>query len=189
MDRSDNNNGPVEHEASVPSIGSSNVKQPIKSPDATEASLVKHPQLSVKSSQEWMKQGLLHTGLLHDKQNVDETILQEGGSTGEAVLPDAQSAEGVLKRPRDQFLEDSHPMREGVALIQNVEKSADILPAALWTKISRKLVDPEALTIGQERFEVKADFVIVLRPLHKEEIEAYSAATMQLRGMIKAFSE
>lgn len=55
-------------------------------------------------------------------------------------------------------------------------------PGARWTKINRAIVNPEALTIGKERFEIRDDFVIVLRALSKEEIQAYAAATQVLRG-------
>ncbi|KAI4600557.1 hypothetical protein KJ359_000916 [Pestalotiopsis sp. 9143b] len=58
----------------------------------------------------------------------------------------------------------------------------EVPPGARWTKINRRLVNPEALTIGKERFEVRDDFIIVLRVLSKEEIQAYATATAQLRG-------
>lgn len=51
-----------------------------------------------------------------------------------------------------------------------------------WTKISRKKVSPEALTVGKEEFKVGDDFVIVERILSEEEVEAYATATRQLRG-------
>ena len=53
---------------------------------------------------------------------------------------------------------------------------------ARWTKINRKLVSPEALIVGKERFEVRDDFVIVLRVLSKEEIQLYAIETVKLRG-------
>lgn len=59
-------------------------------------------------------------------------------------------------------------------------------PGARWTKINRAIVNPEALTIGKERFETRGDFVIVLRALSKEEIQAYAAATQVLRGKPEA---
>ena len=51
-----------------------------------------------------------------------------------------------------------------------------------WTKISRRMVNPEALEAGKERYEEREDFVIVLRVLTKEEIQAYAIATQQIRG-------
>lgn len=89
---------------------------------------------------------------------------------------------GILKQPKPQFPEEPNPIREGVAPHKDDKSKADVPAGARWTKISRKMVNPEALTIGKERFEVRDDFVIVLRVLSKEEIQGYAAATAQLRG-------
>ncbi|PKS09411.1 hypothetical protein jhhlp_004026 [Lomentospora prolificans] len=88
---------------------------------------------------------------------------------------------GILKAPSSKFPEDPNPIREGVAPHKNDEKLKEVPPGARWTRISRKIVNPEALDIGKERFEVRDDFVIVLRVLSKEEIQAYAAATTVLR--------
>lgn len=89
---------------------------------------------------------------------------------------------GILKQPRAQFPEEPNPVREGVAPHKDDKSKSNVPPGARWTKISRKMVNPEALKIGKERFEVRDDFVIVLRVLSKEEIQAYAAATATLRG-------
>lgn len=89
---------------------------------------------------------------------------------------------GILKAPSAKFPEDTNPIREGVAPHKDDKTKKDVPPGARWTKISRKKVNPEALTIGKERFEVRDDFVIVLRVLNKEEIQAYATATAQIRG-------
>ncbi|AEO54743.1 hypothetical protein MYCTH_2297673 [Thermothelomyces thermophilus ATCC 42464] len=91
---------------------------------------------------------------------------------------------GILKQPRAQFPEEPNPVREGVAPHKDDKSKANVPPGARWTKISRKLVNPEALRIGKERFEVRDDFVIVLRVLSREEIQAYTAATAALRGRV-----
>lgn len=88
---------------------------------------------------------------------------------------------GILKTPKAKFPEDTNPIREGVAPHKDDPTKKDVPPGARWTKISRKKVNPEALTIGKERFEVRDDFVIVLRVLNKEEIQAYATATAQIR--------
>ncbi|CAK7271531.1 hypothetical protein SEPCBS119000_004654 [Sporothrix epigloea] len=88
----------------------------------------------------------------------------------------------ILKTPKDKFPEEANPIREGVAPHKDDKtKQQGVPPGARWTRISRKLVNPEALTIGKERFEVRDDFVIVLRVLSREEIEAYTIATAQIR--------
>ena len=94
---------------------------------------------------------------------------------------------GILKQPKEQFPEEPNPIREGVAPHKDDKTKANVPQGARWTKISRKMVNPEALTIGKERFEVRDDFVIVLRVLSKEEIQAYAAATAQLRGGLQRF--
>ncbi|KAL8665124.1 MAG: hypothetical protein Q9202_002524 [Teloschistes flavicans] len=87
----------------------------------------------------------------------------------------------ILRAPREKFPEDPAPVREGVAPLKDAGKKG-IPPNARWTKIDRKLVNPEALEAGNERYEERVDYVIVLRVLTKEEIEAYAAKTQELRA-------
>lgn len=89
---------------------------------------------------------------------------------------------GILKQPSAKFPEDNNPIREGVAPHKDDKTKKDVPQGARWTKINRRMVNPEALTIGKERFEVRDEFVIVLRVLSKEEIQAYATATAQIRG-------
>ncbi|TGJ82634.1 hypothetical protein E0Z10_g6122 [Xylaria hypoxylon] len=96
---------------------------------------------------------------------------------------DNKPIKGILKAPSVKFPEDTNPIREGVAPHKDDKTKKDVPSGARWTKISRKKVNPEALTIGKERFEVRDDFVIVLRVLNKEEIQAYATATAQIREM------
>jgi hypothetical protein len=84
--------------------------------------------------------------------------------------------------PREKFPEQSEPIREGVAPLKDAKKDG-IPPDARWTKIRRKLVNPEALEIGKERFEAREDFVIVLRVLSRDEVQAYADATKRVRGL------
>ncbi|KAJ6779374.1 hypothetical protein PWT90_07937 [Aphanocladium album] len=94
---------------------------------------------------------------------------------------DEKPLRGILKQPSARFPEEVNPIREGVAPHKEDKKLKEVPPGARWTKINRKVVNPEALTIGKERFEERDDFVIVLRVLSKEEIQAYAAATQVLR--------
>ncbi|KAI1454075.1 hypothetical protein F4805DRAFT_469639 [Annulohypoxylon moriforme] len=89
---------------------------------------------------------------------------------------------GILKPPRAQFPEEENPVREGVAPHKDDKTKKGVPPGARWTKINRKLINPAALEAGKERFEVRDDFVIVLRVLNKEEIQGYATATAQLRA-------
>ncbi|KAK9424910.1 putative C2H2-type domain-containing protein [Seiridium unicorne] len=95
---------------------------------------------------------------------------------------DQKPVKGILKQPTARFSEEENFVREGIALHKDEATKKGVSPGARWTKINRKIVSPEALTIGNERFEDRDDFVIVLRSLSKEEIQAYATATAQLRG-------
>lgn len=96
----------------------------------------------------------------------------------------AQPTKGILKTPTHHFPEEPNPIREGVAPHKFDKSKSDAPPGAKWTKIKRSWVNPEALTIGKERFEVVGNhYVKVLRVLSREEIEAYRIATAQLRAM------
>ncbi|KAK3678699.1 hypothetical protein LTR78_001152 [Recurvomyces mirabilis] len=98
----------------------------------------------------------------------------EQAMTGEQM----QRPKGILKAPTSKFPE--HPIEDGVLSIkQNNAKS--IPPGARWTKIDRRLVDPEALEEASERFEERLDCVIVLRVLTKEEIQHLADRTLELR--------
>lgn len=87
----------------------------------------------------------------------------------------------ILKTPRDKFPEEPNPVREGVAPLKDAHKKG-IPPDARWTKIDRRLVNPAALKAGKERFEDRPEYVIVLRVLSKEEIQAYAIKTQEIRG-------
>ncbi|PBP18946.1 hypothetical protein BUE80_DR010208, partial [Diplocarpon rosae] len=101
------------------------------------------------------------------------------------VSPPREKAEdkpvkGILRQPKDKFPEDPAPVREGVAPLKDAKKDG-IPPDARWTKISRKLVNPEALEAGKERFEAREDFVIVLRVLSRDEVQGYAEVTQRIR--------
>lgn len=94
---------------------------------------------------------------------------------------DDKPVKGILRIPKEKFPEDPSPIREGVAPLKDAKKDG-IPPDARWTKISRKLVNPEALELGKERFEARDDFVIVLRVLTREEVQGYAEVTSKLRA-------
>lgn len=95
---------------------------------------------------------------------------------------DKRPVKSILKQPKPQFPEEPNPVREGVAPLKDDKNKADVPPGARWTQINRSLVNPQALTIGKERFEVRDDVVVVLRVLSKEEVQAYANATANLRS-------
>ncbi|KAK3303684.1 uncharacterized protein B0T15DRAFT_421124 [Chaetomium strumarium] len=99
-----------------------------------------------------------------------------------ATIPAPPRLKGILKPPKEKFPEDPQPIREGVAPRKHPSSSGAAPAGKRWTKISRKMVSPAALKNGKERFEVRDDFVIVLRMLSKEEVMEYAEATTRLRG-------
>ena len=95
-----------------------------------------------------------------------------------------EKPKGILRKPTAKFPEDPNPVREGVLLHKDAkEKPPEIPQDARWTKIDRRIVNPEALEEAKERFEERQDCVIVLRPMPKEEIQKYADRTKEIRGM------
>ncbi|KAE8378606.1 hypothetical protein BDV26DRAFT_188777 [Aspergillus bertholletiae] len=106
---------------------------------------------------------------------------QEDRKAESTVSKDSDTPpKGILKTPTDKFPEEPNPVREGVAPLKDAHKKG-IPPGARWTKIDRRLVNPAALEAGRERFEERPDYVIVLRVLSKEEIQAYAVKTQEIR--------
>lgn len=95
---------------------------------------------------------------------------------------DQQKPRGILKRPTEKFPDYPDTVREGVAPLKDAGGKNGIPPGARWTKIDRRLVNPEALEDAKERFEERAECVIVLRVLTKEEIQRLADRTRELRG-------
>ena len=86
----------------------------------------------------------------------------------------------ILRKPRDKFPEHPDSVREGVAPHKEMPKK-DVPPNARWTKINRKLVNPEALEQDGIRFNEYVDHVIVLKAMDLEEIEKYTRKTAEIR--------
>ncbi|KAK5742012.1 hypothetical protein LTR17_003520 [Elasticomyces elasticus] len=87
---------------------------------------------------------------------------------------------GILKKPTKVFPDHPDTIREGVAPLKDAT-SKGIPPGARWTKIDRRLVNPQALEEAKERFEERLDCVIVLRVLTKEDIQKLADRTSALR--------
>jgi hypothetical protein len=107
-----------------------------------------------------------------------------GSRAVQIVTPprDPQPApKGILRKPTAKFPEHPEPIREGVAPHKSQLKGKDIPVDARWTKIDRRLVNPEALEAAKERFEERQDCVIVLRVLTKAEIQKLADRTKDIR--------
>ncbi|KAI9726899.1 MAG: hypothetical protein M1828_000247 [Chrysothrix sp. TS-e1954] len=92
----------------------------------------------------------------------------------------------ILRKPTQKFPEDPNPIREGVAPLKDA-KNKNIPNGARWTKIDRRLVNPEALEEAQERFEERKDCVIVLRVLTKDDIQKFAEKTKEIRAIDETF--
>jgi hypothetical protein len=86
----------------------------------------------------------------------------------------------ILRKPTEKFPDHHDGIREGVTPLEPEKKG--IPKDAKWTKIDRRLVNPEALDLAQLRYEERMDYVIVLKVLTKEEIQALADKTAEIRG-------
>ena len=86
----------------------------------------------------------------------------------------------ILRKPREKFPEHPDTVREGVAPHKEMPKK-DVPANARWTKINRKLVNPESLEADGIRFNEYVDHVIVLKAMDLEEIEKYTKKTAEIR--------
>jgi hypothetical protein len=116
------------------------------------------------------------------KHGITITAINRKRSSGLAFTPDAQpQAKGILRMPTKKFPEEPEPIREGVAPHKDALIGKDVPIGARWTRIDRRLVNPQALEEAQERFEERMDCVIVLRVLTKEEIQKLADRTKKIR--------
>jgi len=130
------------------------------------------------------------------KESVSNTSSDEDGShskkarsvrivePAKAGTPPPPPIKSILKKPKEKFPEDPNPIKEGALPLPNSKTARDksIPPGARWTKISRDLVNPEALEQAKLRYEERLDCVIVLRVLTKKDIEDLATLTRKIRG-------
>ena len=102
--------------------------------------------------------------------------------------PPEPRIKGILRKPTERFPEDVDASKSDVAP-RKLLKPKGIPPGAKWTKIDRRLVNPQALEEKRERFEERQDCVIVLRVLTKDEIQGYSDRTKEIREAQARVSE
>jgi hypothetical protein len=115
------------------------------------------------------------------RAEIEFSFKESAASEPSLTLSKSKATKSILRPPREKFPEDPLPIREGVAPLAKAREDG-IPPDARWTKISRKLVNPEALDLGKERYEAREDFVIILRVLTKDEVQNYAELTQSIRG-------
>ncbi|KIW00537.1 hypothetical protein, variant [Verruconis gallopava] len=110
------------------------------------------------------------------------TIVEPPKDDGKAADPPLK---GILRKPTEKFPEHPTTHREGVTPLKERLKKEnggkEIPEGAKWTKIDRRLVNPQALEEKGERFEERQDCVIVLRVLTKDEIQVFANRTAEIR--------
>lgn len=99
-------------------------------------------------------------------------------ATSRVRIVEPPGPRSILRKPTASFPEDPNPERPGVAPL---DKTKAPNPDARWTKISRDVVNPEALREAGERFEERDGYVVVLRVLDKREIQTLADMTRVLR--------
>jgi hypothetical protein len=117
-------------------------------------------------------------------KGVDPTVQDNDEGVRSNIPPltkPSATPKGILRPPTKTFPEDPEPIREGVAPLKDSVRGKDVPVNARWTKIDRRLVNPEALEEAKERFEERMDCIIVLRVLTKEEIQKLADRTKEIR--------
>lgn len=128
---------------------------------------------------------MLDTNLVQEPDSLTSPAGERDSSRSvQIVAPPKEpqpAPKGILRKPTEKFPEHPEPIREGVAPHKSQLKGKDIPVDARWTKIDRRLVNPEALEAAKERFEERIDCVIVLRVLTKAEIQKLADRTKEIR--------
>lgn len=102
-----------------------------------------------------------------------------------SALSSSCGQKDMLPQSRDNLPESPKVSRQDtIADTARIEESDDILAASKWTKIDRRVVNPQALGEMGERFEERQEHVIVLRVMTKAEIQKVADRTHEIRGML-----
>lgn len=91
----------------------------------------------------------------------------------------------ILEKPTEKSPDGPESIQDDLSSFE-IEPAKIVPPNARWTKIDRRLVNPQALEEAKERFEERLDCVIVLRVLTKVEIQTLANRTRDIREMREA---
>ena len=122
--------------------------------------------------------------MVQEPESFDKLQADQPNKSVTIVTPPKEpqpAVKGILRKPTEKFPEEPEPIREGVAPHKDALKGKDIPIGARWTRIDRRLVNPQALEEAKERFEERMDCVIVLRVLTKSEIQKLADRTKKIR--------
>nr|POF22373.1 isoform 2 of nipped-b-like protein b [Quercus suber] len=159
----------------LPGVGNININE-MPPPPAPQRSLDDESEVS-RGTDMHRKPSILDMPMhAESAQIIDNSMSERKENRVRIVDPPTDEEErkpkGILKKPTEKFPEH-----------QNNATKKGIPPGARWTKIDRRLVNPESLNEAKERFEERLDCVIVLRVLTKEEIQRLADRTTELRAL------
>ena len=148
-----------------------------------ERSRSRGPETQDSSRRDERSSSVYDSNLTQEPESMDKLNADQPNKQVTIVAPpkEAPLVKGILRKPTEKFPEDPEPIREGVAPHKDALKGKDIPVGARWTRIDRRLVNPEALEEAKERFEERMDCVIVLRVLTKQEIQKLADRTRKIR--------
>ncbi|THY03991.1 hypothetical protein D6D01_10155, partial [Aureobasidium pullulans] len=121
------------------------------------------------------------------ESEIDRTFDTKGFDGAGDKVHGSKPVRGILKKPTQRFPEDVGQVQADEASMNKAVRNEppstrDGIPAgARWTKIDRRLINPEALEEAHERFEERREHVVVLRVLTKEEIRQLADRTSEIR--------
>ena len=133
-------------------------------------------------------QALIRYENLRRETTVKPDDVSESSATAETGLelkhiPRRQASErghyksSITRKTSRERVRPSKPPNDGPS-----DDSRKRLSGARWTKISRTLVNPEALELAKENFEEKGDYCLVLRMVTKDEVAVLVEKTREIRG-------
>jgi hypothetical protein len=162
-----------------------------RSPD--DRSRASPPREGTSNRPEERSGSLYDASLVQEPESFDKLQADQPGSKSVTIVTPPKEPQpqvkGILRKPTEKFPEEPEPIREGVAPHKDALKGKDIPVGARWTRIDRRLVNPQALEDAKERFEERMDCVIVLRVLTKSEIQKLADRTKKIRERRGMFAD
>jgi hypothetical protein len=141
-----------------------------------------------ESAQDVLSASFVNTNQIYTPHSMQEPPAWQStpGGIGKTTKPTDepspfnQTGKGILRPPTAHFPDDQNPTKKLAAALEL--GTAKAIPAdARWTKIDRRLVNPQALEEAGEKFEERIESVVVLRVLKREEVQWLADRTQQIR--------
>jgi hypothetical protein len=116
------------------------------------------------------------THMRNDSRDGQERVGLNSRASKERRLPSKDTTENISRTPQygPKFVD-----LEG---LKDVKKNG-VPVNARGTRISRQIVDPEALELGKEKYKAEEDSIIVWRVLSRDEVQQYANLTHIIRGL------